>query len=234
MIVKKEIFVIVILSITLTHIGAQSPLKEVKREIEALNNNSKNKISYQHLHTLITDHYTSFTKDERKEIRARLKESAPDGSAIICSANERGTKIKIKGTVTDQSSTPIQNVNLYIFQTDAMGYYTPYDSINKSMGENDPRLFAFLKTDAAGNFEFTTVRPASYPTKYKDSYVPQHIHINTSTQGFKDRLIQVVFEDDPAMNAKWVEWAKNLDFPVLKLEYNKAPPSGVLKIILSK
>lgn len=232
---KKKIFVTIILYITLTHTGAtQSLWARAKSEIDVLSNNPKNKISYRNLHTLITDNYTSFTKDERKEIRATLKDVSANSSTNICSAKERGKKIHVKGTIVDQSGKPIPFVNLSIFQTDAKGYYTPYDSITKSMGENDPRIFGFLRTDGAGNFEFTSVRPASYPTKHKDGYIPQHIHINTVAPGFKDRFVQVVFEDDPAMNAKWVAWAKDHDFPVLKIEYTETPPLGILKITLSK
>jgi protocatechuate 3,4-dioxygenase beta subunit len=93
------------------------------------------------------------------------------------------------------------------FQTDSRGYYTPFDSAQNKMGEPDARLFGFLKTDANGNFEIHTIRPASYPKKYEGRTIPQHIHNNITAKGYANQNLQMVFDDDPAMNDYWRQWA---------------------------
>jgi protocatechuate 3,4-dioxygenase beta subunit len=61
------------------------------------------------------------------------------------------------------------------------------------MGNRDPRLKALLRSDAAGRYSFTTIRPGSYP----GSRVPQHIHYEVAADGHGSRIFEIVFADDP-------------------------------------
>ena len=182
----------------------------------------------------MTNNYSQLKANERTWIRNFLKTHAHWAYATICSPDEPGTKINIKGKLTDEKGVPIGNADLFVFQTDSHGYYTPEDSITKSMGESDPRIFGFIRTDNEGAYDLRTIRPASYPIKFQGSYVPQHIHFNINAAGFKKRNIQMVFEDDPAMTSKWMEWAKNLNFPVIKIIYSEKQPFGIKNIVMVK
>ena len=70
--------------------------------------------------------------------------------------------------------TPVARASVYVYQTDARGYYRPDDA----RGDRDPRLMALLRTDAAGGYSFTTVRPGSYP----GTRAPRHIHCEVAAE----------------------------------------------------
>lgn len=116
-------------------------------------------------------------------------ESAPS-SAAVAPAGEPGERLEVKGVVyAADGHTPVARASIYVYQTDARGYYRPYDA----RGDRDPRLMALLRTDAAGGYSFTTVRPGSYP----GTRAPQHIHYEVAAAGHGPRFFEILFEDDP-------------------------------------
>ncbi|WP_435353463.1 hypothetical protein [Emticicia sp. SJ17W-69] len=196
--------------------------------------NPKNHEIYQSLTLLIPDHYVQISKTERLQLSNFLKNHAFGSSLNISSNEEAGKHILIKGRVLDQKGKPIPNAFIHVFHADSKGYYAPTDSVNNSMAENDPRLFGFLRTDNSGSYEVKTIRPASYPKQYNGRTIPQHIHFRIIAEGFAERNIQMVFEDDPAMSPYWKEWAKNLNYPIVKMIYSQENAFGVNDIILIK
>jgi hypothetical protein len=190
--------------------------------------------AYEGLYFLLTNHYLQFTIAERTDLRNFLRTHARWPMARICSPEEPGRRITIKGKLTDEKGLPLADAELFIFQTDTRGYYTPNDSLNKSMGESDPRIFGFIRTDQSGNYTLRTIRPASYPILYRGSRVPQHIHFNIQARGFKERRIQLVLKDDPAMTPHWMEWAAKMNFPVVTLDYAGNQAMGINNIVLVK
>lgn len=191
---------------------------------------------YESLHFIITEHYQQLTADERTKVRATLEKQAKWATETLCAGNEKGTKITIKGRLLDEHQKPISNAKLYIFHADNKGYYAPTDSALKRMNEADPRLFGFLTTDHSGNYSFQTIRPASYPGKYNGRTIPQHIHINSTATGYQPRNIQMAFDDDPAMkDPHWRDWAKQQNYPVVKLLFEKDKGLyGVCDIVLNQ
>ena len=116
-------------------------------------------------------------------------ESAPS-SAAVAPASEPGQRLEVKGVVyAADGRTPVARASIYVYQTDASGVYRPGDA----MGNRDPRLMALLRTDAAGRYSFTTIRPGSYP----GTRVPQHIHYEVAADGHGSRFFEIVFDDDP-------------------------------------
>lgn len=116
-------------------------------------------------------------------------ESAPS-SAAVAPAGEPGQRLEVKGVVyAADGRTPVARASIYVYQTDARGYYRPEDA----RGDRDPRLMALLRTDAAGGYSFTTVRPGSYP----GTRAPQHIHYEVAADGHGPRFFEILFEDDP-------------------------------------
>ena len=123
-----------------------------------------------------------------REVHAR-PETAPS-SAAVAAPGEPGQRLEVKGVVyAADGRTPVPRASVYVYQTDARGYYRPDDA----MGNRDPRLMALLRTDAAGRYSFTTIRPGSYP----GSRVPQHIHYEVAADGHGSRVFEIVFDDDP-------------------------------------
>jgi protocatechuate 3,4-dioxygenase beta subunit len=122
---------------------------------------------------------------------------APDGApstAFLAPAGEPGEPLEVAGVVYDgDGRTPVAGASLYVYQTDARGYYRP----DEAMGNRNPRLMALLRTDARGRYSYRTIRPGSYP----GTRVPKHIHYEVTAAGRGTRIFEIVFEDDPFVGA---------------------------------
>jgi protocatechuate 3,4-dioxygenase, beta subunit len=111
--------------------------------------------------------------------------------------NEPGEPMIIEGTIFKKDGkTPAPNVILYVYHTDAKGYYSNIP------GEKEIRhghLRGWMKTDAEGHYKFLSIRPAPYP-QGKD---PAHIHPIIKEEGMTLYYIdEFLFEDDPLLTEK--------------------------------
>lgn len=102
--------------------------------------------------------------------------------------------IKISGTVyQSDGKTPASDVILYVYQTDHKGIYRSRSS-SEGWERRHGYLRGWMKTDALGNYEFYTSRPASYP----NTTIAQHIHITVKeTDKNEYYLDDFYFKDDP-------------------------------------
>ncbi len=112
--------------------------------------------------------------------------------------DEKGEKLQISGIIFKRDGkTPAVNVILYIYHTDNDGLYkaTPTQKHAKRHG----RLRGWMKTDSTGHYQFTTIKPATYPnTKFL-----AHIHPTIKELDKNEYYIDdYVFEDDPNMTDK--------------------------------
>ena len=190
---------------------------------------------YSKLSFLVSEHYTELSIAERKEIRDFLSAHTRFSNIHIPPPKEAGQLITITGTVKDVKGSPLKNRKLFIFHTDAKGYYAPTDSASKRMNEPDPRLFGYVITDQQGKYSFETIHPGTYPGKYEGRFIPQHIHIQIIEKGYEPFSVQMAFEDDPAMkDIYWRDWAIKQKFPVTKFSRAGNKLIGIYNIILSK
>jgi transcriptional regulator GlxA family with amidase domain len=111
--------------------------------------------------------------------------------ARLTPAHEPGDALVVSGVVRGADAQPIANAIVYVYHTDHRGYY----SRQQAMRDAAPRLFAYLKTDDQGRYEFRTIRPGGYP----DSQVPQHIHYEVTFRGKPVMVTEFFFPDDPRM-----------------------------------
>jgi protocatechuate 3,4-dioxygenase beta subunit len=126
--------------------------------------------------------------------------NAPARTAMA-PAGEAGVPLVISGIVyAADGRTPLRNASIYVYQTDARGYYTPDDP----RASDTPRLRSYLRTDANGRYEFRTIRPGSYPGTNN----PGHIHYHVNASGHAERVFEIVFDDDRQIPARWREEAK--------------------------
>ncbi|WKZ59398.1 MAG: intradiol ring-cleavage dioxygenase [Cyclobacteriaceae bacterium] len=112
--------------------------------------------------------------------------------------DEPGERMIISGTIYKKDGkTPAPDVILYVYQTDNTGRYTP--APKQVHAKRHGHLRGWVKTDAQGRYEFSTIRPASYP----NSRNPQHIHPIIKEPGLSLYWIdEFLFEDDPVLTVQ--------------------------------
>src|SRR5689334_16663018 len=79
-------------------------------------------------------------------------ENAPS-RVVIAGRDEPGERLIVTGRTLD-GNKPVAAVSLYVFHTDSQGRYAP--GLDNRAGEYNPRLYAALRTDAEGRYEYET------------------------------------------------------------------------------
>src|SRR5947209_17044116 len=83
----------------------------------------------------------------------------------IASASEPGERMEINGIIYQvDGKTPAPNVVLYVYHTDAKGYYSPSPD-QTGIARRHGHLRGWVKTNAGGEYKFTTIKPAPYPNR---------------------------------------------------------------------
>lgn len=131
--------------------------------------------------------------------REVIKANAKAGNISMVTPNEAGTRITVKGVVTDKNGTPGKGLLIYVYQTSDKGWYSDTGAhiLINSGDFNHARLFAYLKTNDKGEFSFETIRPRGYPR----SDFAAHIHIHFWSAGMQPVRAtgELQFDDDPRM-----------------------------------
>jgi protocatechuate 3,4-dioxygenase beta subunit len=107
----------------------------------------------------------------------------------ICSDNEPGEPLIVSGTIyAPDEKTPMEGINLFVYQTDATGVYTTSGGDNRQT-----RLHGSMRSNSEGKYEFRTIKPGSYP----GSTNPAHIHAYVSGPDYPEYWIdEYHFDDD--------------------------------------
>jgi protocatechuate 3,4-dioxygenase beta subunit len=132
-----------------------------------------------------------------------------------------GKKIKVLGSVKDKQGKPVAGALVYLYQTDARGWYAA-NSPHVLQYEGDirhARLFGYVKTDKDGKFELHTIKPSGYPK----SDLTAHIHVHVMTDGYSSYGTEFLFDDDTRLVGKIREDAIRNSFMIAKPEKSTAP-----------
>jgi protocatechuate 3,4-dioxygenase, beta subunit len=110
-----------------------------------------------------------------------------------------GQRIRVLGRVLDEGGRPVPHALLEVWQANAGGRYA--HRVDQHPAPLDPNFTGTGRclTDAAGNYEFVTIRPGAYPwLNHENAWRPAHIHFSLFGRAFTQRLVtQMYFPGDP-------------------------------------
>jgi protocatechuate 3,4-dioxygenase beta subunit len=114
-------------------------------------------------------------------------------TARIAPASEPGDPLVVHGRAVAQNGVEaIPGAIVFAYHTDRDGHYD-----RAGAGPHSWRLKGWALTDAAGRFEFQTIRPGPYPNRH----TPAHIHLNIFLPDGRRYFDGLVFDDDPLVPA---------------------------------
>jgi protocatechuate 3,4-dioxygenase beta subunit len=124
----------------------------------------------------------------------------------ISPVSEPGEPMEINGIIYQADGiTPASNVILYVYHTDAQGYYSPAEN-QPAVSRRHGHLRAWMKTNAMGEYKFMSIKPAPYPKRYD----PAHIHPVIKEPNKNEYYIdEYRFDDDPLLTGEYRAKAEN-------------------------
>ncbi len=127
---------------------------------------------------------------------ADLTTNAHTGSPAI------GERSILTGRVLDENGTPVAGMLVEIWQADASGRYA-HPRERDFPAPRDPNFVGHgaCKTDGAGVYRFTTVKPGPYPWgNHDNAWRPAHVHFSVLGPALVTRLVtQMYFPGDPLL-----------------------------------
>lgn len=131
-----------------------------------------------------------------QQTRSLARSSSTSDSAnvpakvVIVSDKEPGQPLIISGTIfAPDGRTPLEGINLFVYQTDATGVYSTTGGNNRNT-----RIHGLMRSGADGRYEFRTIKPGSYPGTRNAA----HIHAYVSGANYPEYWIdEYIFEEDP-------------------------------------
>lgn len=112
---------------------------------------------------------------------------------VVAGADEPGERLVVSGRVLD-AGQPVAGVSIFVFQTDVDGRYAKDRTGNDA--ELNPRLRGEMRSDAAGGYEYETIRPGHYDDN------PAHVHYLVRARRYYPLLLDLWFADDPELDAR--------------------------------
>ena len=119
----------------------------------------------------------------------------PDASSsiVVAAKSEPGERLIVTGRALD-GARPVPGVSIYVVQADASGRYSK-DNPDTDL---NARLYGFMRSDDNGRYRYETVRPGHYGPATN----PSHVHYVVRAPGYKSRMVDLRFEDDPVIAAR--------------------------------
>ncbi len=115
----------------------------------------------------------------------------------VAPKDEPGERLVVTGKVFAEDGKPLAGVSVYVYHTDVKGSYS------ETNDNRNPRLKGYMRTDAQGRYEYSTIKPGRYPNER----IAAHIHYVVNAPGYKERIFEIVFEGDEFVDARMRERA---------------------------
>lgn len=118
---------------------------------------------------------------------------------------EPGTRLSMSGTIYGPDGEPAPGVKMFLYHTDAEGYYSrPFSDPRRS------RLRGTVWTDARGRYAFDTVKPGHYAGVSQPP--PLHIHVHLEPPQLPDHWVDsFYFEGDAQLQPGVAARARGLE-----------------------
>jgi protocatechuate 3,4-dioxygenase, beta subunit len=129
-----------------------------------------------------------------------------DWQTKINPVSEPGEPMEISGIIYQLDGiTPAPNIILYVYHTDAQGFYSPAET-QPEVSRRHGHLRGWMKTNASGEYKFVSIKPAPYPKRYD----PAHIHPTIKEPHKNEYYIdEYRFDDDPLITKEYRTKAQN-------------------------
>lgn len=125
--------------------------------------------------------------------------------ANLAADTQQGIPLTVSGQVLDQRCQSLKNATVDVWQADASGQYD----------NSGFKLRGKVKTDANGQYTFSTVVPGQYPGR------TPHIHVKITPAGGKTLTTQLYLPNNPN-NARDRIYEKQMELQNYKLSAGKA------------
>lgn len=104
----------------------------------------------------------------------------------------KGTVTRVSGRILDRAGRPLSDARVEIWQCDQNGrYHNVHDGSSGRPSDDNFQGFGRTVTDAAGTYNFTTIRPVPYPGR------TPHIHFAVAVSGLPPFVTQMYIEGEP-------------------------------------
>lgn len=134
---------------------------------------------------------------------------AESWSVAIAESDEPGQRMVVEGrVVTADGETVVPGVTVFVFHTDAEGYYSP-----AGMDESNARLCGMMLTDEQGRYRFETIRPAHYAT---GGGPPAHVHYRVWGDGVPRQSFTLQFEGDSYLGERGRDASANAAWATIR------------------
>jgi protocatechuate 3,4-dioxygenase beta subunit len=140
-------------------------------------------------------------------------------SIVVAAPEEPGERLVVTGRVMNGTKL-IAGASVYVFHTDAKGRYATDRSGPDA--ELDPRLHGAMRTDAQGQYRYETIRPVGYNNG------AAHVHYVVVAAGYKPRLFDLWFQDDPILVARRQAEEPEIPLSLRRTPHYKAAPDGIV------
>lgn len=120
-------------------------------------------------------------------------------STTIADETVEGEPLILSGTVyQNDDKTPAEGILIYAYHTNAEGIYEKKGD-ETGNGKRHGYLRGWVKTNAQGQYQFKTIKPAVYPSRSE----PAHVHMTLSSDNMLEYWIKsTLFSDDPLITPK--------------------------------
>ena len=130
---------------------------------------------------------------------------------------ERGEAALVQGVVRDAATKqPIAQASIEVWQSDDLGFYDL-----QQQEQDAPNLRGTFQTDSDGKYNFSTIKPASYPVptdgpvgEYlraagRKPMRPAHVHFRVQAPSYHTLVTHIFVKGDPYLDSDAVYAVKN-------------------------